>query len=183
MLESIFNALLEQAKHAVLHHVAHGVVEALNNDGKDTSSSPEINKLASTSHKRAKSAQIKSIDADFDVFEGGKKGMNIKISFDVQGMKGKLGKVRVYFYFEDGRHVVAWERFSPEWDNTTYTDLKIFMPYAELHLRTGKYDIKFYASVVNLTLGEEELAQSDWYHMRTTNTYTSFGTLTTAESV
>jgi len=126
----------------------------------------------------SETAQIKSLTIDHNVYEGGKKGMNIKVSFAVQGMKGKTGRVNVYFYYKDGTrlkdcnnkyctiddNVATWEDFTPGWDNTTYTDFKIFMPYEEMHMPSGKFDLKLFASVRNKTKNSKELADSDWYY-------------------
>jgi len=129
---------------------------------------------------KKQSAQIKSVKVDYNVYENGVKGMNIKVSFDVQGMKGQTGLVAAYFYFKNGDKlkdynnychtgdgaVATHKNYKPEWDNTTYTDFNIFMPYDELHLANGHFDlkmkIKVWGNKQENAEGRQSLTTSDW---------------------
>lgn len=97
---------------------------------------------------------FKTVTVNNDAEVDGKKGLSIKVSFDVSGMKGHDGKVSCYFYDSDGnalkdlnnnygtngstRYVAVSKSITPGYDNTTYTDLEIKIPYDELHL-SGTY--------------------------------------------
>lgn len=77
-------------------------------------------------------------------------GMLIHTKFCVHGMKGRTGQASAYFYLSDGTQlkdyndseayktndgfVSTYENFVPEYDDTVYQDLQLFMPYNELHL-------------------------------------------------
>lgn len=119
------------------------------------------------------SAKIRALSAEYDVVVNGQRGMNVKVTFDVSGMKGKTNQVALYFYYANGNRledtnglyhttdgqVSSHVSYTPQWLNTTYTDLKIFIPYDEFHLTAGKYQLKTNAYVWN---GNTVLAKSDW---------------------
>jgi len=109
---------------------------------------------ATPSLSTAIKATIKNVNVTNDVEVGSHKGLSIKVSFDVSGMKGHNGKVSCYFYDSNGnalkdvnnsygtngatRYVASSESITPGYDNTTYTDFEIKIPYEELHL-SGTY--------------------------------------------
>ena len=91
-------------------------------------------------------------------------GMKILLTFDIQNFKGKDARAVAYFYDADENqlidtdnvtgygtkgnvsHVAAFKKFKPPYDNSTYTDLEISIPYAQLHQtgtnsRTLKFEI------------------------------------------
>ena len=93
---------------------------------------------------------------EHNVYKDGEKGAYIYVSFEVENLKNKQAKCNVYFYNNDGTClkdlnykyntvngcVATWDSFTPSYDNSTYTKFKIFMPYSELHLSNGNYDLK-----------------------------------------
>ena len=44
-------------------------------------------------------------------------------------------------------HVCASKKFSPKYNNSSYNDFKIFMPYSELHMGSGSSKLDFYVVV------------------------------------
>lgn len=107
-------------------------------------------------------ATIKSVYVSNNADVDGEKGLSIKVSFDVSGMKGHNGRVSCYFYDTNGNalidrnnryhtsgtpsNVSSGEDIKPGYDNTTYTDFEIKIPYSELHLsstysRTLRVDV------------------------------------------
>lgn len=107
-------------------------------------------------------ATIKSVYVSNDADVDGEKGLSVKVSFDVSGMKGHNGRVSCYFYDTNGNalidrnnryhtsgtpsNVSSGEDIKPRYDNSTYTDLEIKIPYSELHLsstytRTLRVDV------------------------------------------
>ena len=106
---------------------------------------------ASTS---SKSATIKTVSVYNDTDVDGKKGLSVHVSLDISGMKGTDAKVSCYFYDSSGNalvnknssygttgspsYVAVSESIKPGYENTTYSDLEIKIPYDELHL-SGTY--------------------------------------------
>jgi len=106
-------------------------------------------------------------------------GMDIYVSFDIANYRDREGMAAAYFYFGDesnrplrdfngqyrdaAGNVSVGRYFSPVYDNTTFTDLLLFMPYSELHMAPGSYDLKFYVAIWNT---EEwlELTSSGWQY-------------------
>lgn len=107
-------------------------------------------------------ATIKSVYVSNDADVDGEKGLSVKVSFDVSGMKGHEGRVSCYFYDSNGNalidknnryntsgtpsNVASGEDIKPPYDNCTYTDFEIKIPYSELHLsstysRTLRVDV------------------------------------------
>lgn len=97
-------------------------------------------------------AEITSVTQEHNVTVNGKKGLNIHVKFDISNFKGKDGYVAVYYYDSDKKpitdtdgnyktsgnpsYVAHLEEFKPRYDNSTYNDFKLFMPYEQLH-QTG----------------------------------------------
>lgn len=107
-------------------------------------------------------ATIKSVYVSNNADVDGEKGLSVKVSFDVSGMKGHNGRVSCYFYDTNGNalidrnnryhtsgtpsNVSSGEDIKPRYDNSTYTDFEIKIPYSELHLsstysRTLRVDV------------------------------------------
>lgn len=98
----------------------------------------------------SKVAEIHSVTVEEDVDVDNKKGLGVKVTFDVSGMKGKEGSVSCYFYDASHKalldlnnsygttgspsHVACSKKITPSYDNTTYTDFMVKIPYDELHL-------------------------------------------------
>lgn len=93
-------------------------------------------------------ARIKQVWVDHNKFSGFVKGMKIHVKFETYNMRGVSGACSAYFFFDDGRRlmdynknyytfdgqVCCYDTFIPPYENTTYNDFELFMPYAELHL-------------------------------------------------
>ena len=106
-------------------------------------------------------ATIKSVYVSNDADVDGEKGLSVKVSFDVSGMKEHEGRVSCYYdsngnalidknnrYNTSGTpsNVASGEDIKPPYDNCTYTDFEIKIPYSELHLsstysRTLRVDV------------------------------------------
>lgn len=95
------------------------------------------------------SASITNIWADYNVSDAyGNKGMNIHVKFDINGMLNRTGKAVAYFYRSNGTALVDMNNnynttdgkvsvgkdFVPNYENCTFNDLVMFIPYTELHL-------------------------------------------------
>jgi hypothetical protein len=120
-------------------------------------------------------AKFQKIWVDYNVTEDGEKGMRIHVKFEVTGMEGVDSYLLVYFQKEDGSNlttgssvygskdgrVVAKKALKPGYDVTVYKDLEVFMPYDELNLDSGKYDLKMDADLAD---DDENLIQHLGYH-------------------
>lgn len=104
------------------------------------------------------SAEIKSVRVDYDVYQDGYKGMLIHVNFDVENCRSVPCRCAAYFYFSDGTalkdyngsyktsdgHVSTGTDFTPSYDSSNYSDLRLFIPYNELHLtRSGTHSCYF----------------------------------------
>jgi hypothetical protein len=99
---------------------------------------------------------------DYNVTEKGRFGMRIHVKFSVFNMKGVDSQLAIYFEKSDGTklkstsknfsskdgQVAVYRALKPGYDDTVYKDLELFMPYDELKLERGKYDLKMDVDVI-----------------------------------
>lgn len=104
---------------------------------------------------------------DYDVTEGGKKGMRIHVAFTIYNMKGMDAYVAVYFEKKNGEGIegisaeyrskngqlAVYKSIKPAYDDAVYKDLQLFMPYTEINVTKGKHDLKLDANII-LTNGD-----------------------------
>ncbi len=121
-------------------------------------STPKVDESVQ-SEPRASSSEI---TADFNVKQGGRLGMRIKTTFTVYNLKGKDLYLALYFQDEDGNplkttntkfsttegDVAAFFSLKPGFDEAFYEKVEVFMPYDELKLSKGKYNLNIDASVI-----------------------------------
>lgn len=114
---------------------------------------------------------------DYDQWQNGLKGMMIHTEFETVGCVGDDLAVCVYFYTEDGTalkdydgshttdsgKVSTYEKTQTEYHNSIWNDFKIFMPYDQLHMASGKHDLKFYVGIYDYDTGMF-LADSEYQH-------------------
>lgn len=127
--------------------------------------------------------EIQKVWVDYDVNEDQKKGMRVHFNFNVFKYKGLPCSANVYFYKASGEplkdlngkykttggDVAMYVNFTPGYENTPYNDVQLFMPYDELHLDTGKFDLKF---VIELQCkGFGLIAHSDDHFFSYSNKY------------
>ena len=126
--------------------------------------SARINIKQSGKKPTGPSAQVESITVDHNQSLDDGKGMIIHVKFDVQNMKGKNGRVVAYFYDNDDNalidtngkyntsgtpsNIATGKDITPNYDNSTYSDLKLSIPYSELHQTgTSTRSLKFKISI------------------------------------
>ncbi len=104
----------------------------------------------------AVSAKFDRMWIDYDVTEGGKLGMRIHVKMMVYGMKNVDGYLAIYFSKKDGAklygnnesyrskdgQIAVYMPVKPGYDPADYDDLQIFMPYSELTLTKGTYNLQ-----------------------------------------
>ncbi|MEP6900433.1 MAG: zinc ribbon domain-containing protein [Actinomycetota bacterium] len=93
---------------------------------------------------------------DYNKTETDGLGMWVHLKFEVTNLKGVDSHVIIYFQKSDGTslnngtgdyrasdgRVAAIKDLKPGFDTTVYEDLEIFMPYSQLNLTSGKYNLK-----------------------------------------
>lgn len=114
--------------------------------------------LASFSRVEGKlkpSATFHKMWVDYDITEGGVIGMRIHVKFTTYDMKGVDSYVAIFFeddwgdrlrdnnkkFYSSGGDVAFYKSIKPEYDPADYNDLQMFMPYGELDLQPGNYDL------------------------------------------
>ncbi len=126
------------------------------------------------------SATMTSIDIEHAYVLDGVRGMNIKVSFDIAHYRGREGMAAAYFYFGDEQnrplrdfngyyatrngYVGVGRYFEPGYDQTTYHDFELFIPYTELHMAPDEeYRLKFYIIIWDIETSSQ-LTYSDWQY-------------------
>ncbi len=102
------------------------------------------------------SAAFKELWVDYGVTEGGETGMRIHVKFTAYGMRNLDSYLAIYFIDEDGNwlkdkngkfasssgDVAVYRDLKPGYDPAEYADFSVFMPYSELDLPNGNWDLK-----------------------------------------
>lgn len=128
--------------------------------------------------KAVPKAHIQKVWVDHNQYQDSVKGMRIHVKFDVDNFKDTKGRVVAYFYTKNGNPLkdtngsyktttgdvsAVSHIFQPSYVNTVYQDFKFFMPYQELHMARGKYNLKFYIRIFSGTWNALS-DKSDWVH-------------------
>lgn len=117
-------------------------------------------------HAQSATAKIEKIWVDHNVTENGEMGMRIHVKFLVNNMLGKTGSCVAWFYFSSGEALKSLgadqryktpngklaisDSYKPAYENASFNDFKLFMPYSELHLKSGKlHDLKFKIGIMD----------------------------------
>lgn len=99
---------------------------------------------------------------DYNVTEKGRKGMRIHVKFSTINLKGVDSYLAIFFEKKDGTKILTNNRefrskdgqlavyrsLKPGYDNAVYEDMTVFLPYDELQLTRGKYDLKMDVDVI-----------------------------------
>jgi hypothetical protein len=99
-------------------------------------------------------AKFQKVEIDHGIVQAGVQGMVIRTHFTVAGMKGLAGQVGAFFVHQNGQflkdvnqafrssdgNVSVGCDISPPYFDTNWNELRLFMPYAELHLGAAKAD-------------------------------------------
>ncbi len=108
-------------------------------------------------------ATFDKIWVDYDVTENGRKGMRMHVKFSAFHMKNVDSYLAIYFEKKDGEklkttnttyksksgQLAIYKSLNPAYDpETVYNDLQLFMPYSELNLGSGRFDLKLDADVI-----------------------------------
>jgi hypothetical protein len=99
---------------------------------------------------------------DYDITENGKKGLRIHLKFTAINLKGVDAYAAVYFEKKNGEKIdgvsteyrskngqlAVYKSLKPGYDEAVYKDLQLFMPYSEINVGTGKFDLKMKAEII-----------------------------------
>ena len=110
------------------------------------------------------SATFDKLWIDYDVFDNNVKGMKIHVKFTAYGMKDMNAYLAIYFQTDDENatwlkdknskynssdgYVAVYRSIKPQYDPAVYNDLDVFMPYSELDLDPGEYDLALDVKVI-----------------------------------
>jgi hypothetical protein len=114
------------------------------------------------------SASLTRMWIDYNVTEGGRKGMKIHVSYKVYGMKGVPSYLALYFEKQNGDKLYSnstgfksadgtlalYKEMDPAYDPAVYDDTTLFMPYDEIDLPPGKYNLKISPFIIFKEGGE-----------------------------
>lgn len=122
-------------------------------------SKPENSNIPAT----AANASLEKLWVDYDVTQNGLKGMLIHVKFNLFNMKDVDCDVAIYFEKTSGEklttsnteyraksgQVALYKGLKPAYNPVTlYSDIQLFMPYKELNLGTGKFDLTMDADII-----------------------------------
>jgi hypothetical protein len=131
--------------------------------------------ISQSSGVNTSSATINKVWGEYNVMQDNVEGMLIHVSFDVSNMLNKKGNCNAYFHYNNGNklrdtndlytshdgQVSVGKSFTPSYDNSTYSDFKMFLPYSELHVSSsGSTSLKF--QIIVLDESKNSLVQSDY---------------------
>jgi hypothetical protein len=116
-----------------------------------------------TGNNSIASCELTSIKIEHNTYENGKKGMSIYHNMKVANAKDKKLDVIVYFYDKAGNplkdrdrayrtssgDVCGYNSFTPQYQSSGIKNLKVFIPYDQLHLSEGAHNLKFKTAVWN----------------------------------
>lgn len=111
-------------------------------------------------------ATITDIDTKHDVYQGGRKGMQILVDFDVYNHKGATLRAAAYFRWRDSRnplkdengqfrtvsgHVATGEPLLPAYRRDRFEDVALFIPYDELHIdQYGEHYLDYVVKIYSM---------------------------------
>lgn len=101
-------------------------------------------------------ATVEKVWVEYDITENGKRGMRIHVNFTVRGLKGIDSYLAIYFEHEDGEkltntnasysskdgQLAVYKSLKPGYEPTVYEDAQLFLPYEEIRLGKGVFNLK-----------------------------------------
>lgn len=115
-----------------------------------------------TNNNFAPYATFQNLWIDYNVTQDGQKGMLIHTAFKTFNMKGIPGYLALYFQYRNGTAmkdrngkfnsaddtVAVYREINPGYQVADFEDEALFMPYDELDLDSGKYELRIDASII-----------------------------------
>lgn len=155
------------------------------------------NENSTTTNNFEPSATFQRMWIDYNVTEGGVKGMRIHTAFKAYQMKNVPSYLALYFQYRNGTmlkdkngkfnssagDVAVYRELLPAFDPAVYEDEPVFMPYDELDLPAGNHELQIQANIIYKQGGiisELTVYEFDFNNPRSTTTTTT--TTTTGAS-
>lgn len=122
------------------------------------------------------SATFENMWIDYNIKEADQDGMRLHIKFTAHNLKASDCQIRVRFFYDDERRqlkdnnkryytvggdVALYGDVKPGYNPAVYEDFKLFMPYDELDLTFGDYNLKMDVDLIYRD--GEEIAHLKWY--------------------
>jgi hypothetical protein len=103
----------------------------------------------------SKNASFDNMWVDYDIYENNQLGMRIHVKFSMFNMKNMDSYLAIYFSTKNGvkltttnndyssksGQVAVYKSLRPAYDDAVYNDAQIFMPYSQLNLGPGSYNL------------------------------------------
>lgn len=100
--------------------------------------------------------EFDNIDVDYNVRNGKQLGMRMRVNFTVNGMKDTDAYLAIHFQTKDDTklsakpgiyrdvngNLAAFKTLKPDYEETDYKDLELFLPYDEFKLPAGRHELK-----------------------------------------
>lgn len=114
---------------------------------------------------------------DYNIKEAGQDGMRLHVKFTAHNLKSSECQLRVRFYYDDeetqlkdknkkyytvGGDVALFRDVKPGYNPAEYEDFQLFMPYDELDLAYGEYNLKMDVDLIYKADGEV-IQHMTWY--------------------
>ena len=107
-------------------------------------------------------AKFTKMSVEYNVRENDVYGMRIHTTFSTYKMKGVSSYLAIYFQKKDGSkllsnndtyrsktgQVAVFKLLKPNFDETEFKDLQMFIPYNEFNLTPGKYDLQMSSDLI-----------------------------------
>lgn len=137
-----------------------------------------------TGGKKDASATFGKMWVDYNVTQSGRKGMRLHLKCNVFDMIGETGYFVFYFQHKDGTPLTTTNKayrsnerpgdlalyfeISPGYQNTVFEDVSVFMPYDELKLTRGSYDLRMDVDIIekDTTLIQHMSFYDFWYEKK-----------------
>ena len=117
---------------------------------------PTINALIEASADHSVEVRFNDVWIEHNIEHVDGLAMEIHASFEIDGARGRQCRVMAHFYFEDGDRLRDFnglyrtshgyagssDTFCPSYDSSVYENYVLYMPYSELHLENGSYDLQ-----------------------------------------
>ncbi len=111
---------------------------------------------ASTEDNSAVTVKFDNVKVDYNVKEKNVSGMRMHVNFTVSGMKDRDGYLAIHFQNKDGEKLSAdqgafrdvngnlavFKTLKPDYDDTLYKDMQLFLPYDEFKLSSGRHELQ-----------------------------------------
>ncbi len=151
-------------------------------DGNTQPSSTRTNSSTNTAQKSptpsrtetttvAHTATVENLQVLQDQKVNGEYGISFNMNTNIKGARGRECDVIIFFYNKDGKplkdfngkyctkdgSVCAWKDITPSYNNSSWEDMSIFIPYSELHIvGSGTSDIMYKLQVRDLSEEKRE---------------------------